>query len=200
MENCKTVPGNSFESLKQEIAIAQSDDKIALIGIGFGFAYIDSLALQDGRIRIEDNQLIDTGGATPYILKWIHLAALSNEKTAANTAYQIHTGIPFILDNLSDEIVSGYTIQNLSNGQYYTLPAHGATPISFSLEGINTLKITISTNKGDYDAIQNIMVLPPFRLMCDSGTGNDLENKLLTSIIPFKGYDKTDARDRKAHV
>ena len=193
LENCKTVPGNSFESLKQEIAIAQSDDKIALIGIGFGFAYIDSLALQDGRIRIEDNQLIDTGGATPYISKRIHLAALSNEKPAANTAYQIHTGIPFILDNLSDEIVSGYTIQNLSNGQYYTLPAHGATPISFSLEGINTLKITISTNKGDYDAIQNIMVLPPFRPMRDSGTGNDPENKLLTSVIPFKGYDETDA-------
>ena len=33
LENCKTVPGNSFESLKQEIAIAQSDDKITLIGM-----------------------------------------------------------------------------------------------------------------------------------------------------------------------
>ncbi|MEA4919009.1 hypothetical protein [Proteiniphilum sp.] len=101
LENSRETPGNRFDPLKNAVTVSLTENKIPLIAINFGFGYVDSLALEDGRILIENNQLIDAGGESPYITKEVHLAALSTEKVIVNTPYQLVCNSSFLLDNLT---------------------------------------------------------------------------------------------------
>ncbi|MEA4919013.1 T9SS type A sorting domain-containing protein [Proteiniphilum sp.] len=194
LENSRETPGNRFDPLKNAVALSLTENKIPLIAINFGFGYVDSLALEDGRIIIENNQLIDAGGESPYITKEVHLAALSTEKVIVNTPYQLVCNSSFLLDNLTNETVTGYSVQNLANGQTVNLPASGTAGVTFTGLGISLLKITMHTGNGSYISYQEIEVVPSgFRLRSGEATSIEPEDRLLTSTIPFKGYGETTA-------
>ncbi|MDO5665081.1 MAG: hypothetical protein Q4G63_07485 [Bacteroidia bacterium] len=194
LENSKATPTNTLDNLKQQIAVSLSTNQIPLVSINFGFGYVDSLALQDGRIRIENDQLIDAGGASPYISKKVHIAVLATKDVVAGKTYQLVAGSTFLLQNLPDEPVTGYAVQNLTNGQIYTVAANGTSSVTFVFAGKNALKITVNTTKGSYTTHQDINVLPPAsQTRSTSATSSEPEDRLLTSTIPFKGYNEVTA-------
>lgn len=194
LENSQDVLGSRYDSMNKTVATLLTEDKIPLIAINFGFGYVDSLALEDGRIRIENNQLIDTGGATPYITKKVHLAALATEKVIVNTSYQLVTNNSFLLHNLSDEAISGYIVQDLTSGQTTNLSANGTSEMTFAVLGTNVLKITMNTSNGSYISYQEIEVIPSgMHTRSTSPTSIEPEDRLVTSTIAFKGYDEATA-------
>lgn len=195
LENSQTIPGSSYEEMKQQVAVAQSSNSIPLLGIHFGFGYIDSLALQDGRMRVENNRLIDAGLASPYLSKRVHLAALTTEQVKAGTIYRIVSDASFQLHNLSDESVTGYRVQIMKPlAPTINIPANGTANISFFYPGTNWLKITTNTTKGSYVSYQKIEVSPMISVIKDtSPTSTAPEHRLLSSTIAFRGYNESSA-------
>ena len=194
LENSTPAPTQTLETLKTRIDKAKSLQNIPLVSVNFGFGFVDSLALTDGRMRVENNQLIDAGGASPYLTQKVHLAALATDKLITGIAYQIATDNIYTLANLTDEPITGYTLQNITSGQTYTLPVVGKVNIVFNATGINALKITVHTAKGSYAAWQFIEVQASAPTLRSAGVnGTDPENLLLTSDIAFRGYEEPDA-------
>ena len=111
LENSRVAPGVvGYDVLKNQIADMETERRIPLIALNYQFGYIDTLAFLDGRLRIENNELVDAGGATPYLERHVCFAGLGVDAVAVGENYILDSKEDFILNNTS-ETITGFTVQ-----------------------------------------------------------------------------------------
>lgn len=93
LENSRINPtGYTFENMKSATERLKAQQKIAVISFNYNFGYIDTMAYYDGRMQVVNNELVDAGGASPYLAKRVHLAALGMDNVLADVPYNIVSG------------------------------------------------------------------------------------------------------------
>ncbi len=192
LENSKNNPSNTYKDLNYKVDLQKSKDKLPLLSIGYQFGIIDSLAVKDGRMRIEKNRIIDNEKASPYLSKKVVLAGVATQKVLANKDYTLIANSTFRLSNFTNEIIKGFTIENTHTGQSYNLSFNGSVIINFRGAKFQQLKITTHTTQGNYINYQTIE-LQGVSANRSFGDKEADEHHILTSSIPFKGYDENTA-------
>ena len=197
LENSRIAPGVvRHDELKNRVTDMEIERRIPLIALNYQFGSIDTMAYTDGRMRIENNELIDAGGASPYLERHVCFAGLGAEAVAVGEQYTVDSKDDFILTNVTSEIITGFTIQNITAGTQFYLSKGQAATLSFSQEGINFLKIIVHTIANSYTIYQQLPVvglaIQPMARMANN-IGEDAIHRLLYSDIAFKGYDENIA-------
>ena len=139
LENSRINPvGYTFENMNATIEGLKEQQKIALLSFNYNFGYIDTMAYHDGRMHVVNNELVDAGGASPYIAKNTTFSGLGVEEITAEQSYTLQSSLSFILSNNTQYSITGYAITNITTGMQYTLSVNTALPVSFSAPGSGT--------------------------------------------------------------
>lgn len=197
LENSRMNPkGYTFENMKSTTEGLKEQQKISLLSFNYNFGYIDTMAYYDGRMQVVNNELVDAGGASPYIVKNVTLSGLSVDEATAGTSYTLQSSLSFMLVNNTQHSITGYTISNITSGAQYSLSTNSTLPISFSAPGLNYLHITTQTTAGSFISVQVINVQQNnqvmFRTAAMQSTAAPV-HELLASDIAFQGYDESTA-------
>ncbi len=187
---------NRYENMRSKVQQQIYQVQLPIVALCYQYSYIDSNALVDGRMTINNGMLTDNNAATPYLTKQIGMVGFGLDKVATNKNYaiQLDTALLFINNGSS---ISQVIINNITTGLQYTAIANAGQLIQFTQVGKNVLKFTINTNTGlSYIAYQNITVEANNNvgiLYRPNGPSCDPTNDIIESTIPFKGYTETVA-------
>ncbi len=190
LENSRINPtGYTFETMRVATEKLKEQQGIALIAFNYNFSYIDTMAYRDGRMKIINNELVDAGGASPYISKNVTFSGLSIDEVTAGTSYNLQSYLSFMLSNNTQHSITGYTITNTTSGVQYNLSTNSNLTIIFTSPGLNILQISTHTSAGDFSCVQAINVLTGNQNIFRLSTTEPV-HELLTSDIPFQGYNE----------
>ncbi len=193
IEHSKNTVTNTLPLIKNKTQLLLNKNVIPIINIDYKFSYINANAIKRGTLRIKQNKIVQTAKrGNPYLIKHINIVGLAIDKVYANTVYQLKLDKNFILSNLQSKHKVRYVIINTSTNQTYKLSDNQSINIRFTKSGINVLKIIAYNGNKEFVTYQSIKVVSSTtKYRSDEIDAN--EHKLLTSTIPFKGYDETIA-------
>lgn len=191
----------NYAVMRSEVQQQLFDVKLPVVALNFQFAYIDSMALQDGRLSHINGILTDNQQASPYLTKQVAIAGIVTDKIYANKNYVLQFGSPLILNNTSASIQS-IVVNNITVGTQYTLAAGAGQLMQFTHAGSNVLSFTVNlSGGGSYIAYQVINAEDintgiggsGQRVLSPTGPNCVPTNDLVESAIPFQGYGETQA-------
>lgn len=134
-----TPVGYTFENMATNVEGLKEQQTIALLSFNYNFGYIDTMAYYDGRMQVVNNELVDAGGASPYIAKNATFSGLAIDEVTAGASYTLQSSLSLMLSNNTQYSITGYAITNITTGMQYTLSVNTALPVSFSAPGLNYL-------------------------------------------------------------
>lgn len=178
--------------------------KLPVMAFAYQFGFIDSLALNDGRLSTVNGILTDNNNTSPYFSKQVNIAGLATEDVLQNKSYLLYFDPSIVFNNTASTIQS-ITVLNLLTNSQYVLTANNGLAIQFASSGINTLRFTIQLSNGSsYTTHQriNVKTVSTSNNIALRPVGPDCTpvSQLLTSTIPFQGYAETDATNSHADV
>lgn len=193
LEQSQNRPGNSFQQLRELRTRGNAENNILMLGIAYGFSFISKNALSEKPIKLNwRNRLQVDAKRIPFEKKEVFLAALDRKEFEQLSEYRLSSSLSNVLIN-SDISVSGYTLENTtySGEPRLVVPVDGDVVLRFANAGEQTLRITMHTNRGDFDCYQTVSV----RSLCsDRADIPRQDGGDISSAIPFKGYDEGTAR------
>lgn len=133
-----TPVGYTFENMATNVEGLKEQQTIALLSFNYNFGYIDTMAYYDGRMQVVNNELVDAGGASPYIAKNATFSGLAIDEVTAGASYTLQSSLSLMLSNNTQYSITGYAITNITTGMQYTLSVNTALPVSFSAPGSGT--------------------------------------------------------------
>ena len=194
LENSK-FGGNEnsvYDSLRHDCYINNLSHHIPILTIDFDFASIDTNAIIDGRLILDDDSiLVDAQGASPYITHHVGLTGLSTGELVAGVDNKLYFTTQHLLSNTEAEI------------EYIKITRPGETPILiypneeyvFNTEITGTelwnIEVELVGNAPNPSNKQLVRIIPNVhssRSACEDGV-----LWIIESDIPFKGYQESKA-------
>ncbi len=198
-----TIRPNYYLTMRDIVQQQLYEVKLPVLAFNYQFGFIDSNALNDGRMSEVNGILTDNNNASPYFSKQVTFAGLATEEVIANKNYALQYSSSLILNNTSHTI-QNIVVTNLTANIQYILAANTAQTIQFATAGKHLLRFAITLSNGSsFISHQYIVVkdigysepgLDPIGVNCNP------VNELLTSTIPFQGYEETIATNSHADV
>lgn len=110
-----SVRPDNYTTMRDEVQHQIFEVKLPIVALNFQFGYIDSTAVQDGRLSESNGILTDNQQASPYLTKQVTIAGVAIDKIYANTNYVLQYGSPLILDNTTTTI-QNIVVTNITGG------------------------------------------------------------------------------------
>ncbi|MBY0478851.1 MAG: hypothetical protein K2Q24_14475 [Chitinophagaceae bacterium] len=142
-----TVRPNYYLTMRDIVQQQLYEVKLPLLAFNYQFGFIDSNALNDGRMSIVNGILTDNNNASPYFSKQVTFAGLATEEVIANKNYALQYSSSLILNNTSLSL-QNIVVTNLTSNIQYTLAANTAQTIQFTTAGNHLLRFAITLSNG----------------------------------------------------
>ncbi len=196
-----SVRPNNYSTMRDEVQHQIFEAKLPIVTLNFQFGYIDSTAVQDGRLSESNGILTDNQQASPYLTKQVTIAGIAIDKIYANTNYVLQYGGPLILDNTTTAI-QNIMVTNITGGTQYTLTAGAGQITQFTQAGDNVVSFTVNLSDGNSYITYQVIHVEDInagsggsaqRVLTPTGPNCVPTNDLIESEIPFQGYNEAQA-------
>lgn len=183
--------GNSYTAMRQAVEeYHRNGNSLPVISIHYHFATIDSTAISDGRMGMDSlgNRTDNNGPEVPYITHEKALAGIPRQTLTQGVAYSMKWSPELFYDNSENPL---NRLEITFNHETWVLSAenlsHSFTPPT-SGQFILTIKQFFSNGKTNLSRqLITVEVYHKISAVCDP------EHRLLSSSIPFQGYDENTA-------